>query len=101
MGNVSIMFKDIVGYEGKYIICSDGTVWSCKSKKFLKPRYTKTGYARVHLGYNTDYYIHKLVAEAFIPNPHNYKCINHKDENKKNNNIKYQKNNDFLLNHQI
>jgi hypothetical protein len=32
-------------------------------------------------------YIHRLVAETFIPNTNNYPCINHKDENIKNNNV--------------
>lgn len=32
-------------------------------------------------------YIHRLVAETFISNPNNYPCINHKDENKSNNNV--------------
>ena len=31
--------------------------------------------------------IHQLVAQAFIPNPHNYPCINHKDGNKQNNKV--------------
>lgn len=31
--------------------------------------------------------VHKLVARAFIPNPNNYPCINHKDENKENNSV--------------
>jgi hypothetical protein len=31
--------------------------------------------------------IHRLVAKAFIPNPHNLPCVNHKDENKLNNNV--------------
>ena len=30
-------------------------------------------------------YLHRILAETFIPNPNNYPCINHKDENKTNN----------------
>lgn len=79
--------KDIAGFEGKYAIDTDGNVWSYRSKKYLKPRYTQKGYARVHLGLNTDYYVHRLVAKAFIPNPDELPFINHKDENKLNNKV--------------
>lgn len=38
-------------------------------------------------GTTKQYYIHRLVAETFIPNPDNLPCVNHKDENKSNNNV--------------
>ena len=56
----------------------------------LTPRPTKTGYLRVGLWKNNkgkDFYIHRLVAEAFLPNPNHYPEINHKDGNKSNNNV--------------
>ena len=79
--------KDIVGYEGEYAITRDGKVWSHKRKKFLKPGSVR-GYHRVNLckdGKRKCYYIHRLVAEAFIPNPNNLSQVNHKDEDKSNN----------------
>ena len=79
--------RDIVGYEGEYAITRDGKVWSHKRKKFLKPGSVR-GYHRVNLGKDGKrkcYYIHRLVAEAFIPNPNNLSQVNHKDEDKSNN----------------
>ena len=79
--------KDIVGYEGEYAITRDGNVWSYKSNKFLKPRLIG-GYHQVNLykdGKKKDLYIHRLVADAFIPNPDNLPQVNHKDEDKSNN----------------
>lgn len=64
----------------------------CEFKERIKKQQTdKDGYSRVML-YGTKPYkkfvpVHRLVATAFIPNPYNYSQINHKDENKKNNNI--------------
>lgn len=86
-GGLVILKKDIKNFEGRYEIRSNGEVYSHISHKVLKPRLTKTGYHRVHLGANTDYYIHRLVAEAFIPNPNHYTSINHKDEDKANNDM--------------
>ena len=52
---------------------------------------TKTGYLRITLNKNGKYKtfaVHRLVAEAFIPNPNNLPCVNHKDENQFNNDFR-------------
>lgn len=83
-------FKDIKGYEGKYQISNFGRVkslWFGK-EKILKPIEHSQGYLTVILYKNRKIKtikIHRLVAEAFISNPHNYPCVNHKDENPANN----------------
>lgn len=80
--------KDIKGYEGIYAVTSCGKVWSYKYKKFLTPIADRYGYLYVNLskdGQSKKYKIHRLVAEAYIPNPDNLPQVNHKDENKTNN----------------
>lgn len=80
--------KDIKGYEGLYAVTDFGEVWSYRSKKYLKPEKNKSGYLMVFLnkeGKAKMKTIHRLVAEAFIPNPDNLPCVNHKDEVKTNN----------------
>lgn len=75
--------KDVVGFEGLYAITSCGKVWSYKSKIFLAQRPDKDGYMRVNLAKNKKQYtrfIHRLVAEAYIPNPENKPQVNHKNE---------------------
>lgn len=80
--------KDIKGFEGIYAITSCGRVWSYRNEMFLKPKITKDGYLRVKLcknGKMKHIGVHRLVAEAYLPNPNNLPQVNHKDENKKNN----------------
>ena len=82
------IWKDIKGYNGKYQISNYGNVKNTKSSRLLKQRNKK--YLEVVLYKNCQpkcYKIHRLVAEAFIPNPTNLPIINHKDENKLNNNV--------------
>lgn len=82
-------WRDVVGYEEKYEVSNCGNVRSFKTKILLNPPLTPKGYVRVSL-YNKkskNYLVHRLVAEAFIPNPDNKPFINHIDGNKENNRI--------------
>lgn len=73
-----------------YLVYEDGRIWSNKTNKFLKPRPLLNGYLFVQL-FNEDGFknmlIHRLVASAYIPNPNGFPQVNHKDENKANNNV--------------
>lgn len=97
------IWKSIEGYEGLYEISNYGRVKSLERKilagkgcnhkyNTLKERYIATKcygkYPAVVLcknGITKRQTIHRLVARAFLPNPNNLPCINHKDENKLNN----------------
>lgn len=82
-------WRDIAGYEGKYQVSNLGNVRNIKYHRSLKPRQTVFGYVRVALyddaGKAKDYAVHRLVALAFIPNDHDLPCINHKNEDKRDN----------------
>lgn len=82
--------KDIKNYEGLYAVTSCGKVWSYKRQKFLKPASDKKGYFKVVLYKNgkcKNYKIHRLVAEAYIPNPDNLPQVDHIDNDKTHNYI--------------
>lgn len=89
---------DIKGYEGLYKISNRGDVISLsKISGFLKlrerimtPTVKANKYLDVKLIKNKiskHFYVHRLVAEHFIPNPNNLPQVNHKDNNPANNNV--------------
>lgn len=81
------MLVQIAGFPN-YQIDEFGNVFNSKGIK-LKPEVTNKGYLRVSLSNeivkHKRFSVHRLVAEAFIPNPNNLPQVNHKDENKQNN----------------
>lgn len=87
------MWKDVVGYEGLYLVNNEGVIKNYRGR-ILKEGYNgygRTQYKKVTLtkdGERKDLLIHRLVAEAFIPNPNNLPVVNHKDGNRLNNTIK-------------
>ena len=84
------IWRDIDGYEGLYQVSNKGRVKSLKygKERILRPGWKTGGYLFVILcknGNQSKQRIHRLVAQAFIPNPNNKPQVNHLDENKKNN----------------
>jgi DNA-binding NarL/FixJ family response regulator len=89
------MEKQIIGFEN-YWITDNGEVFNYrgkgKTKRFIKVITKKEGYLQVPISINStgkqkQFYVHRLVAQHFIENSLNISCVNHKDGNKKNNNV--------------
>lgn len=85
-------WKDIAGYEGLYEVSDGGMVRTIKRQgtnaRVLRQNTSGKGYKMVTLcknGKYKGYSVHRLVANAFIENKDNLPCVNHKDENKENN----------------
>ena len=79
------IWKPIKGFEDKYKVSNFGRVYSIKRNNVLKQKKDKLGYCRVMLSKKITKLVHRIVAEAFIPNPNSLPIINHKDENPSNN----------------
>lgn len=80
LGRVRSLYKYNVGKK-RYDLRKEPLIMSTAFNK---------GYERIRLSVNISKpirYIHRLVAEAFIPNPNNYKEVNHIDSNTKNNRV--------------
>ena len=88
--------KEVVGFNG-YYVSDDGIIYSTKKNGGhsrgltpMKLREDKDGYLEVGMYKDGKRYFrraHRVVAEAFIPNPKHLPQINHKDGNVKNNNV--------------
>lgn len=101
-------WKPIEGYEGLYEVSDWGDVKSLNYNHTGKEKILSVGlcwgYHIVGLckdGISKTHKVHRLVAQAFIPNPDNLPCVNHKDEVRSNNHVgnlewcSYQYNNNY------
>ena len=91
--------KNIIGYEGLYLIDTLGNVISCpkvqgrrlhNKYKVLNQKVNRCGYVEVALtkeGNTKTFLLHRLLAKHFVPNPGNLPCVNHKDGIKQNNRL--------------
>ena len=71
-----------------YEVNQYGDIRHKQRKRILKPRNNKGGYLYVNFkinGKNINFAVHRIVANAFIPNPNGYTEVNHKDYDKNNN----------------
>lgn len=96
------VWKDISGYGGKYQVSNLGTVYARNTIVKLSGRVCQkiphvllaacngNGYRYVTISVNRkrkNHYVHRLVAEAFIPNPNNFPYVNHKNGIKSDNRV--------------
>ena len=87
---------EINGFGHRYEINEDGTIYTTGNHyngykhKRMKTRINRCGYEQVCLskdGTQKTYLVHRLIADAFLPNPNGLPCVNHNDGNKSNNHV--------------
>lgn len=81
----------IEGLQDNYGITESGLLYSVRKKRFLKPQNNGLGYLSVSItkfyGGSKYYYVHRLVAMQFLPNPNGYTDVNHKNGIKSDNRV--------------
>ena len=83
------IFEVIEGFED-YLVSDLGYVMNRDTDKIIKGHYDKDGYRQVCLieaGKRKTLRVHRLIAQAFIPNPEKKACVDHIDRNRTNNNV--------------
>ena len=81
--------SQIKGYEN-YLIFEDGVIINTDTGKEMKPGLDKDGYYRITLSKDKKtktFRLHRLIANAFIPNPDNKPCVDHINRNRIDNRI--------------
>lgn len=87
---MSEAWKPVVGFEGLYEVAACGAIRNARTLRWLSPSVKDDGYTSVKLFKNGRGYqksVHRVVAEAYLPNPESKPQVNHKDLNKKNNDV--------------
>ena len=90
-------WRDVVGFEGVYFVSSFGRIFRAKSKTHnativspIPVKHKKQTYIHIRLNHYDKHRgttVHRLVGEAFMPNPNNYPCLDHIDGDGTNNTV--------------
>nr|DAN20285.1 MAG TPA: homing endonuclease [Caudoviricetes sp.] len=84
MGCDSMLWKQLDMFDGRFYISEYGDVYNSVTDHMLTPYLSNKGYKMVDLNYNGQrqkYYVHRLVAFTYLPNPENYPIVLHLDSN--------------------
>lgn len=85
-----IEWRPVKEYEADYLVSECGDVWSVRSNRLLVAKRERSGYRRITLsvdGRAKTMAVHRIVAQAFIPNPENKPTVNHINEDKADNRV--------------